>query len=359
MSTMTPRQRVLAALRRETPDRVPWVEDGVETGLQIAIMGSENFEPADLCRKLGMDAFGYYFPKRVPGQPPISPTDTKAFFYYPQTINFDFVPPWIADMGIDQETGRAFVKKGLLTSRDALGLFEEFLPDPDHPAHYRKAEEWLKQYRQEFAVFARVRLGSTNTLESMGVDIFSYMLYDDPGLIDEIHRRFSQWSARVIRNLNDLDFDFYWINDDLAFNSGPFMSPRVFRELFLPNLAIAAQEIRKPWVFHSDGDLFPLLPDLLTLGMSAIHPIQPSCMDIGRMKREYGEKVCLIGNIDLDRTLTIATAEEVEAEVREKIRIAAPGGGYMISSANSLTNYCKVENVLAMADAVRKYGAYE
>ena len=116
--------------------------------------------------------------------------------------------------------------------------------------------------------------------------------------------------------------------------------------------------MKKPWVFHSDGNLFPLLEDLLSLGMNGIHPIQPSAMEIKRVKTEYGNRICILGNIDLNYTLTLGTPEEVEKEVKERIAVAGPGGGYIISSANSLTDYCKPENVWAMAHAIKKYGRY-
>jgi uroporphyrinogen-III decarboxylase len=261
-------------------------------------------------------------------------------------------------MDVAEGLDRSYVKKGLLTSRESLALFDQFLPDPDHPARYERVAEWTRRYRDEFAVFASLRLGTSSTLESMGIDVFGYMLYDDPDLIHEIHSRFSAWTVRVLRHLNEMDFDFYWFADDVAANNGPFMSPKAFREFFLPHMKTVTEEIRKPWIFHSDGDLYPLLPDLLTLGMDAIHPIQPSVMDIGRVKREFGDRVAIVGNIDLDYTLTRGSAEEVDAEVRERIATAGPGGGYMISSANCLTDYCKVENVLAMSSAIEKYGYY-
>ncbi len=81
-------------------------------------------------------------------------------------------------------------------------------------------------------------------------------------------------------------------------------------------------------------------------------------MDIEAMKRDYGQHVCLIGNIDLHYTLTLGTPEEVDAEVKRRIEVVGKGGGYMISSANSITSYCKVENVRAMIAAIRRYGAY-
>jgi uroporphyrinogen decarboxylase len=81
-------------------------------------------------------------------------------------------------------------------------------------------------------------------------------------------------------------------------------------------------------------------------------------MDIVEVKRLYGDRLCLIGNIDLHYTLTQGTPEEVEAEVKERIATVGKGGGYIVSSANSIPHYAKVENVLAMRDAVNRYGWY-
>ncbi len=123
-------------------------------------------------------------------------------------------------------------------------------------------------------------------------------------------------------------------------------------------MKIVSDAIKKPWIYHSDGNLFPILPELLTLGMDGIHPIQPAAIDMARMKKEYGDRVCIVGNIDLDYTLTRACREEVIEEVKQWIEEAGPGGGYMVSSANSLTGYCKLENVLAIGEAVERYGSY-
>ncbi len=79
---------------------------------------------------------------------------------------------------------------------------------------------------------------------------------------------------------------------------------------------------------------------------------------IVEVKRRYGDRLCLIGNIDLGYTLTRGTPEEVEAEVRERIRTLAPGGGYCVSSSNSVTEYVPFANYQAMRQAVLKYGKY-
>jgi uroporphyrinogen decarboxylase len=293
----------------------------------------------------------------LPRQALETPKSSKEAFYYPKKITFDFAPPWIADMSVDP-SGRSFIKRGLLTGRDSLKLFDEFLPDPDHPARYEQIAKWIERYREDYAVFARLRIGTANTIESMGLDVFSLMLYDDPDLVKEIHRRFSEWTVRVVENLNRLDIDFYWAFDDHADTKMPWVNMEMYEEFLYPYQKMVADAIKRPWALHSDGNLFPILEGLLKLGMSAIHPIQPSAMDIGKMKAQYGSRVCLIGNIDLDYTLTRGTPEEVDTEVKERIAVAGKGGGYIISSANSITDYCKPGNVWAMSKAVKKYGKY-
>ena len=152
-------------------------------------------------------------------------------------------------------------------------------------------------------------------------------------------------------------FDFIWIGDDMAYKTGPMISPKLFKEIFLPRFRRIAEKITIPWTYHSDGNLMPILDDLLSLGMSGLHPIEPGAMDIYEMKKRYGDKVCLMGNISVD-LLSRGTPDEVEADVKEHIEKLAPGGGYIISSSNSITNYCKPENIIAMRDAVLKYGEY-
>ena len=360
---MTPRERVLTALARGVPDRVPWMEGGIDESLQVRLMdGRRDFTPGELCRRIGMDAFGWSIPSgsapRASQATFAGPKVAKAAFYHPTAVTFDFTPPWIADMGRDSRTGRVFVKRGLLTGRDQLDLFEEFLPDPTHPARYEAAAEWLEQYREDFAVFARIRLGTANTIESMGLDVFSVLLYEDPDFVKLVHRRFSEWSLAVVERLNRMGFDFLWAFDPIADRHAPWLDAAMYEEFVAPYAGMVAGAIRKPWVFHSDGNLSPILDHVLALGMDALHPVQPSAMDIGAVKARYGTRVSIVGNIDLDYTLTRGTPEETRAEVRQRIGQAGARGGYIVSSANSLTDYVRPENVRALGAAVQEFGWY-
>ena len=113
-----------------------------------------------------------------------------------------------------------------------------------------------------------------------------------------------------------------------------------------------------PYALHCDGRYWPIVDDLIECGYNALHPCEPAGMDIVELKRRYGGRLCLCGNINLDSTLTRGTPQDVEEEVKLRIRTVAPGGGYCCGSSNSVTEYVPLENYLAMLDATKKYGKY-
>jgi uroporphyrinogen decarboxylase len=129
----------------------------------------------------------------------------------------------------------------------------------------------------------------------------------------------------------------------------------VYRSHILPKEKAVAATFTRPLITHSDGDMTPLLDAWLDIGQQAIHPLQPDVMDIQSVKHRYGGRVALVGNIFMS-DLVHKTPAEIEAQVRLRMETIGAGGGYIMSSSNSLTDDMKPENVLAMRDAVRKYG---
>jgi len=100
------------------------------------------------------------------------------------------------------------------------------------------------------------------------------------------------------------------------------------------------------------------IDDLLEEGFDGIHPIQPQCMDIGEVKAHLAGRACVVGNIDCRNLLPFGTEDEVVQTVRETIEKAGAGGGYILSSSNSIHPGCKPENYIAMVRATQKYGVY-
>jgi len=113
--------------------------------------------------------------------------------------------------------------------------------------------------------------------------------------------------------------------------------------------------------FHTDGDVFDLIEDLIEIGVDILNPIQTSAgrmSDLDRLKSRYGNRIVFCGAIDTHHILPKGSPEEVQQEVRRVIQALGPGGGYMLASVHTIMNDVPAENVLAMCDAVEKFGVY-
>jgi uroporphyrinogen-III decarboxylase len=340
---MNARERVLTALRCEEPDRVPYCEIGIDRALARRMLGwTETTSP-----KTGMTASMETNPYTL--------DEAKALAADLGMDNLYYVlrAPVYADR-LPGEEGRLFYGPGQIKSAADLGLLQ--LPDPNDDSLYAGAKEFVEQ-KGDYALWFITRLGIFPTMLSMGIEHFSLALYDDRDLVEEILDRYCDWAAVVAEKVSGLGFDAYISTDDLAFKTGPFFSPKLFRELVMPRYRRVAEHIRIPWIIHSDGDITSLLPDFLDLGVVGINPVEKGAMDIQKVKRMYGDRLCLLGNVDLN-LLGLGSPAEVDAEVHELIRTVGPGGGYVVTSGNSLAAYVQPDNVRAMIAAVRKYGRY-
>jgi Uroporphyrinogen decarboxylase (URO-D) len=332
---MTPRERVMATLNLQQVDKIPfidWFDPSMRSEVAILKGASPEINDARFARLVGMDAFCME--------------------------NYDkYLPPVFCET-IQGSDGREHLQgEGLIQTRKDLDKM--IFPDLKDEAYFDDAKRFMEMYgKEDMALFAVFRTGMMNTVFSMGMMGFSVGLYEDIQLVETVIDRYTEWTCTVLQRLQPLGFDFVMSFDDIAYNSGPIFSPDTLRELFLPRIQPIIDVIKLPWAYHSDGDLSMVMGDLVSLGMNAINPFQPDVMDIKAMKEKYGDKIAVWGNIDLHYTLTRGTTEEVKAEVKQRIEEVGPGGGYIISSANSLTDYCKPENVIAMIDTINKYREY-
>jgi uroporphyrinogen decarboxylase len=180
---------------------------------------------------------------------------------------------------------------------------------------------------------------------------------EEPNFVKDVVATYSEWMEKHLKNLMECGFDFIWSFDDMASKEKPYFTKEQLWEFFLPYMQKAAKQITVPWIFHSDGNLFPVLDDLLTLGMSGLHPLEPGAMDLRELKRQYGKKLCLIGNIDIDHTMIYAIPEEIHACIDNCIDVLSPGGGYIISDSNSVPSKVTTANIIEIASYIKKAGA--
>jgi uroporphyrinogen decarboxylase len=151
--------------------------------------------------------------------------------------------------------------------------------------------------------------------------------------------------------------------DDLATQRGPLMSPRTFRTLLKPfykeYFGFVRSKTEAKIFYHSCGNVTDLIDDLVEIGVDILNPVQVAAMgDTAELKARFGDKITFWGAIDTQRVLPLGTVEEVEAEVRQRIRDLGPGGGYVVGPVHNIQPDVPPENIVAMAEATRKYGTY-
>jgi uroporphyrinogen decarboxylase len=149
---------------------------------------------------------------------------------------------------------------------------------------------------------------------------------------------------------------------DYCFNTGPFLSPHMFAEFTAPYLAKLIQGYREMGFYtikHTDGDIMPILDQLVQANPHALHSLDPQAgVDIAEVKRLYGDRVCLIGNVNCG-ALDTGTNEEVIESARYALRHGMPGGGYIFSTSNCIYTGIRLERYELMLDVWRREGNYQ
>ena len=196
----------------------------------------------------------------------------------------------------------------------------------------------------------------------MGFDTFAFALRDDPKLVQAL---FDKVGQLVLAEFYDAvarpEVGAVWFLDDVGIKTGLMVNPEVLRHFQFPFIAEMAGHCRTkgvPFIYHTDGDVRQIIPELIEMGVCALHPLEPLAVDIYELKRTYGQQLCLIGNIELASVLALGTVDQVIADTKRHLRELAPGGGYCLGSSNSVTRDVPLENYRAMIDTVKRYGEY-
>ncbi len=186
--------------------------------------------------------------------------------------------------------------------------------------------------------------------------------YKNPTFARKIIETSTEYNIELAKAMIDLGADAIMSGDDYAYNQGPMMSPKHFKEFVFPYLKKIVDVVHRrgiPFLKHTDGYIWPILNDIVNTGIDALHPIDPQAkMSLKDVKEKYGDTLCVMGNVDVTNVLPLGTVEETVGDVKRCIKEAAGGGGYVLSSSNSIHDAVKVENFKAMIRAARRYGKY-
>jgi uroporphyrinogen decarboxylase len=339
MGKWNKRDRVMAALNRQEPDRVPYCELNIDRVFAAKLLGWDE--------KPYVNALDEETPFTLEESKKVSAALGLDNIFYLRR------QPVYVDTFVDEE-GRIYPGSGKIKTEEDLAMIK--LPDPHRDEFYAEAESFARN-KGDYAAFFLTRGGLAPAMLSMGIDHFCLSLYDDPKLIEQLLDIYFGWMQVVAERICQLDFDVFCMADDFAFNTGMMFSPDSFKELIVPHYRRIAEKITIPWVFHSDGNIQEGIDMLVEVGVAGIHPIEKAAMDIRKVKEAYGDKLCIFGNVDMV-LLGSGSPEDIEEEVFGLIRDIAPGGGYIMTSGNSLADYLNPECVLAIPRTIAKYGSY-
>ena len=306
---MNPRERILAALNHRDPDRVPrfeiWIDalwkelgrgDSVSSSVdqgQDCIMMPTRAQLGDAAEKDGSDEWGRIWCRGTYAGG-VGDTDDDIRRYT--------LP--LAAAGRLFDAGRIAAVRSLY---------------PDHALIYGS------------------HIGPfTATYLSMGFDRFFLRLADDMKFVEKLMALRTEWCLSVFDEAVRRGAEVLVLGDDAAHKDGPMISPRLWRELVLPHHQRIVREAKVPVIWHSDGNIQALLPMAVEAGFAGVHGLDPSAgLDLGRIRNQFGSQLALIGNFDV-RLLCGSDLAAVRSEVARCYEQGGGGGGYMISTCNSI-----------------------
>lgn len=377
--SFTPRQRVLAAIQHQEPDRLPIALGGGSYGivdeLYLKLVNHLGLgEPVKPFRSghtisymddrllgaLGID-FRYCWPGLLPNSPLIPGEDDQTFYdSYGQL--------WI------RAKPYYYTGRGLLTDATSAAEIDKRvkwpdLKDPRWVAGVAERAAYLKSQTDTFVVMRMVAShGPFQTAcDLRGTDQFLMDMVVNPdfamALLDRI-TSIQEGLLRLALKAGGQYFDMIELpGDDYAGNRKPLISLAMFRRFIKPCLERLVAVIRQDYpemkiMLHSDGAITSLIPEFIDLGIDVIHPLEPlEATDLEAVKKEFGNRVTFLGGIDISHAMP-ASKERVVAEAKLRIRQLAGGGGYILAPSNHLQADVPAENVVALFQAAKEFGRY-
>ncbi len=329
-----------AVTRQGEPDRVPFVELGVDAEVMQAVLG----EPATSAEAQVRfwHALGYDY------------ACIKAVI--PWTRRRDKAPDTAALPHAQREWFN--VHSALIASRADLERFR--WPKP-HEVDYRDIEKAVRVAPGGFGIVGRVSGVLENTMFTLGFEGMSYLLADDPTVVRDAADAVGAVILNVVETMAAMEgVGAIFFGEDMGFKSASMLSPAAMRELIFPwhrRIVAAAHARGRPILLHSCGNLRALMEDILATGWDAKHSFEDVIQPITEAKKLYGDRIAVLGGIDMD-LLSRGSEADVRRQVREVIRACAPGGGFALGSGNTVANYVPVGNYLAMLDECWRRGRY-
>jgi uroporphyrinogen decarboxylase len=328
---MKPRERVFAALDHREPDYVPRFEIWIDAFLDQLGHG----DPQRAYVEQGQDCV------MLPSQ---TPPESNAWR--------DGVDEW----------GRLW-KNGMYVTGvvDTRENLQRYSPPLDYVVRLFDAEraQAIRHRYPDHCLIYGTHIGPmTAAYMAMGFERFFKGLVDDPALVQHLLEVRTDWCIAQYRRALSLGAEVLILGDDVASRHGPMISPRMYRRWVLPCHRRIVDALDAPVIWHSDGDIRPLLPLAIEADFVGVHGLEPAAgIDLGEVKRQFGRDLVLIGNVDVG-VLVQEDLDAVRHDVDRCLEQGAPGGGYMIASCNSIftgMNLCAVQEMFRYAGDAGRY----
>jgi uroporphyrinogen decarboxylase len=355
---MKPRERVESALNHEEPDRCP---------MQISFTP----EFADRLRAdMGLTTQDVHNPhgggntyelERRLGQDLLLTSVGWANSYYMDD------KPYVDEWGVSWDLQAYETPFGVghytemvhppLADDDAISSYQP--PDPNRPELYEDSARMIREFKDDYWI---VGVTVTTILETAwalrGLEQMFVDMLLDPDLANHLLDIPYHYHLTAARKLVELGVDMIWTGDDIGAQHSMLIAPKTWRKLLKPRMANFIEELRaiNPNIkiaYHSDGDIRPVIGDLIEIGVDVLNPIQPASMDPAEIKRTYGDRLCFWGTIDEQHTLPFGAAADVRAEVLERLRTIGQGGGLILAPTHHVQLDTPLENFWAMVETIR------
>ena len=376
---MTHRERVLAALNHREPDRVPMDLGSTRcTSIHIAgyqrlkeylgIRTEEDVIIDGIMRPVAVD-------ERILQRLDV---DTRGIWLgAPERSRDAQLSPtrWFDEWGITRDMPPGSLYYDLTNSPLAGEITLQDIvnypwPDPHDPGRTRGLRERAETLRRESdcALVFNLASGFVHIAQYLRgfYDWFTDMALDPKlagALMDAVLEVNMAIVADALPQIADL-IDVVFTGDDVGHQNSTLVSPEMYRKLIKPRHKRYFELVRKytnaPILYHTCGDVYPLVGDLIDIGVGALNPIQVTAkdMDPARLKREFGDKIAFWGGVDSHRVLPWGTLEEVKQEVALRINQMGQGGGYVLNAVHNLQPDVAPEKIVAMYEYGREVGRY-
>jgi uroporphyrinogen decarboxylase len=359
---MTSKERVLAAINHEEPDKVPldsWLAPEIGEMMREALNVDISTDRFGLSKKLGHDILygnigfcdGYnsiYIDERKIGDNLFQ--DRFGIQWRRKDHEFgcycEFAEYPLADM---KNYDRFSWPDPIESSRDGLEMYKKL----------------IEQDGREYAILGGV---ACTMLEGAwylrGLDNFMMDLVQNRDFAEELLDGAMQFSLAISKRLVEMGVDIIWWGDDVGVETGPMISPALFRALIIPRYAHMVEEVKKinneiKIAFHTDGSIEWALDDLVDVGFDILNPLQPDANDVKAVKKRYGKRLSFWGNVDTRNVMSSGTVQDVISEVRQVIDTLGHGGGLILCSNHTIQATARAfENTVAYYWAANHFRDY-